>query len=440
MIILPDPAWYSLNIMNTIIFFVDIFILSPEIISKTNILWSLIVSIIFSILDYKFSGISLIFAFILIMIFFKKTSYSLFYKFFLFIFSFVVGSITENMAIGVVFSFFKRTSLTSKDTTVPIILAIMLNLILSVLITFVYKIISQKGPFKSIFKDKTSIKVLLVTSVILLISYGCLMSIFAYLKLNFLYLMMNIIISIVISVVISISAIFLISSRSKEIKIESEIKQMEERDLYIKELEQKNNQLRKFKHDYKNLLLSLSTSLKSDNSDNESIEKLLTYADKNVDSTLNIEDTNLYHLDDKLIRGIIFTKMVSAKNKGIKTDFEIDKNVSINPNKSAEITRILGILLDNSIEASTLSDKSILDFAIVSFDKYNEFIVKNSFKADQEISINSVYKNGYTTKKNHTGLGLSTVKDIVDSNDNLFIQTKIDKNFFTTILTVLEDE
>lgn len=132
--------------------------------------------------------------------------------------------------------------------------------------------------------------------------------------------------------------------------------------------------------------------------------------------------------------------MVSAKNKGIKTDFEVDKDVSIDPNESAEITRILGILLDNSIEASILSDEPKLNFAIVSFDKYNEFIVKNSFKTDQKVSVNNIYKNGYTTKKNHTGLGLSTVKDIVDSNDNLFIQTKIDKNFFTTILTVLEDE
>ncbi|HIY91843.1 GHKL domain-containing protein [Companilactobacillus sp. HBUAS56275] len=226
----------------------------------------------------------------------------------------------------------------------------------------------------------------------------------------------------------------------KELKSNYENRHLKERNLYIKELERNNTELRRFKHDYKNLLSSLSVSLNSNNQDNDSIQRLLDYADNNVDMTSNIESANLYHLNDDLIKGIIVTKLVAAKNKHIETNIEVDQDIFIPKTLSVEITRILGILFDNAIEASILVNHPQINFALVSFDNYLEFIIKNNVAPSEKINLDQIYKTGYTSKKNHNGLGLSTVNKIIHSNSNLLLQTKVEDGYFSTILTILEDK
>jgi len=143
-------------------------------------------------------------------------------------------------------------------------------------------------------------------------------------------------------------------------------------------------------------------------------------------------------MKDELIRGIILTKLMFAKDKNIRTNFEIDKDPIIPKKLSVEITRILGILLDNAIDACLLTDNPELDFALVSFEDHIEFIIKNNISNESTIDLNKIYQTGYTTKAKHGGLGLSTVRKIIDVHPNLFLQTKIDDNFFTIIITILK--
>ncbi len=150
--------------------------------------------------------------------------------------------------------------------------------------------------------------------------------------------------------------------------------------------------------------------------------------------------TNLYKISDKLIKGILISKIMYAKNNNIKTDFEIDDNVTIPENYSVDITRMLGILLDNAIDACLETNQPELSFAVVSFDDYIEFIIKNNILPNSNIHTDDVYKTGFTTKKNHSGLGLASVREIVDSNDDLLIQNNIKGDYYTTILTVLNSK
>ncbi|WP_338216499.1 sensor histidine kinase [Companilactobacillus muriivasis] len=211
---------------------------------------------------------------------------------------------------------------------------------------------------------------------------------------------------------------------------------MNERNDYINELEKNNDELRKFKHDYKNLLLSLSASINDNDDDNlkNSIGKLLNY--RQINLTDNDNRANLYKLKDKLVKGILITKLMQAKNKHIKTNFEIDYNATIPSNSSVDTTRILGILLDNAIDACMETDNPELDFAMVSFDKYIELIVKNNVKSNSSINTNDIYKSGYSTKKNHPGLGLASVREIVDSNSKFMIQVQNKDGYYLTILTI----
>ncbi|CAJ1181301.1 histidine kinase [Companilactobacillus crustorum] len=438
MFIFSILSWYSTNLLDTILFFIILFLLSPQFKNTKNIYIALTISIIFSFLDYYLDGISLIASFIFIIIIRKSTNYSWLSTISFFILAFLITSITQNIASSLLIDSFGTRNLS--PSTLSSIIIVVINYILSLLLAFLIKYFFKRKSISSFFYDKTVRGIIGIAIVITLVCYLVLMIVFNYLQIPLSYLRITLIISAIIIILIGIGAFLFISSRLKEIKLESEIKNLKERNIYIKELERKNIELRKFKHDYKNFLLSLSASLKSNDIQNDSIRELLNYADANVGSNLSIENASLYKLQDSLVRGIIITKLIYAKNQNIETNFEIDENANIPQKESVEITRILGILFDNAIEASLFNDYPQLNFAIISFSGYIELIIKNNIKEQENIDINKIYTTGYTTKKEHSGLGLSTVREIINSNDNLLLQTKFKDGYFTTILTVLEDK
>lgn len=430
-------SWYSINLLNTILFFIVLFIFIPQFKNRKNIEIFLLSSMFFSTLDYYIDGISLIATFLLILFISKASHYNSLAAISISILVFIITSITQNIATNILIDVLKINIDTS---LIPVIILTVLNYVLSLAISFVLKHFSKIKPLTIFLSDKTVRGIVIIATSIIIVCYLILMITFKYFKIPLSYLKIALMISVIIIILIGIGAFLFISSRLKEIKLESEIKNLKERNIYIKELERKNIELRKFKHDYKNFLLSLSASLKSNDIQNDSIQELLNYADANVGSNLSIENASLYKLQDSLVRGIIITKLIYAKNQNIETNFEIDENANIPKKDSVEITRILGILFDNAIEASLFNDHPKLNFAIISFSGYIELIIKNNIKEQESIDINKIYTTGYTTKKEHSGLGLSTIREIINSNDNLLLQTKFKDGYFTTILTVLEDK
>ncbi len=329
---------------------------------------------------------------------------------------------------------------TSKQSIILFLLLTFLTYFFSLLALGISHILNKKFHLNTYIQDSLIKKIVLVVTIILNVFYMSLDILTKHLHVQKTYLIMSTIVIAVSVIFITVSIIFFIYSHIQEVKTQLKLNQMNERDAYINELEKSNDVLHKFKHDYKNLLLSLSASVNDSDNDNlkSSISKLLNY--KRVDLRSDNNTTNLYKIKDKLVKGILVSKLMFAKNNNIKTDFEIDDNVTIPENYSIDITRMLGILLDNAIDASLESDQPELIFAVVSFDDYIEFIIKNSIIPNSNIHTNDVYKTGFTTKENHGGLGLASVREIVDSNDDLFIQNKIKNGYYSTILTVLEDE
>jgi len=439
LITFPTIIWYVSDLSNTILFFLLFFIFFKNLVTKKNIITLISVSVLSSLLDYYLDGISLVLAFFTILFFLRNIkSITLTIKLILFTYNLLIVSLTQSISGYISFNILNiKVTPSFKEAILSTALIIIINYALSISIILITKYLFSKEK-SNILHDKIINSIILFSTALATIGYAFLILLFKYLKLNSIYLKSILIISIIIIIFIIIGMFFFISSRLREIKISSELNRIKERKSYIKELERKNNELHRFKHDYKNFLLSLSVSLKSDNIDNDSIQKLLSYADTSIDSNINIENNNLYHMDDELVKGIIITKLILAKDKDIKTNFEIDDNPSIPKETSIELTRILGILLDNAIDACLLTDNPELDFALISFDDHIEFIIKNNISNESTIDLNKIYQTGYTTKAKHGGLGLSTVRKIIDSHSNLFLQTKIDDNFFTIILTILK--
>ena len=100
--------------------------------------------------------------------------------------------------------------------------------------------------------------------------------------------------------------------------------------------------------------------------------------------------------------------------------------------KIYDFTRILGILLDNAIEAANECDKKIIN---VTFRKdiVNDMlliIIQNTY-ANKDVDTETIFQKGISTKENHSGLGLWKVREILMHNNNLNLFTTKNDEFFT---------
>lgn len=100
-----------------------------------------------------------------------------------------------------------------------------------------------------------------------------------------------------------------------------------------------------------------------------------------------------------------------------------------------DLSRILGILLDNAIEASKESLEFKLKLAFIKTEKAIIIVISNSYK-EKNISLNKIFKPNYSTKGSGRGLGLNNLKKIIDDYDNVFLETKMIDNYFIQELQI----
>lgn len=105
--------------------------------------------------------------------------------------------------------------------------------------------------------------------------------------------------------------------------------------------------------------------------------------------------------------------------------------------KTYELTRILGILLDNSIEAAKECEEKIINVTFRLDPRSNRqlIIIENTYM-NKDIDTTKIFEKSYTTKKNNTGLGLWEVNKILKKNSNLSLYTTKNSNFFIQQLEI----
>nr|WP_253288866.1 GHKL domain-containing protein [Amphibacillus sp. MSJ-3] len=95
-----------------------------------------------------------------------------------------------------------------------------------------------------------------------------------------------------------------------------------------------------------------------------------------------------------------------------------------------DLTRIIGILVDNAIEASARLDKGELNIAIIKKQASSVLIVIENRVEPESFDINRIFELHYTTKDNHQGLGLKTVRQTLTNYPNVTMNTRIERDFF----------
>ena len=227
--------------------------------------------------------------------------------------------------------------------------------------------------------------------------------------------------------------LFLAMRRSYLERIQTEAKQKAMQDLqdYTRNLEAMYNSLRSFKHDYVNILLSLSGYIEDGDMD-----RLKDFFESKIFPTKNLitgEDYKLNQLSNigvLEIKSLLSAKMIYAHESGIDITIDIPDKVESFLIDTVDLARILGIFLDNAIEATLKTEQPQIGLNIIQNKTGVSIIISNRF-LDNGVMLHKLKQKGFSTKIGHQGIGLWNAQKIISSYDNVLLETTMKCDYFT---------
>lgn len=150
--------------------------------------------------------------------------------------------------------------------------------------------------------------------------------------------------------------------------------------------------------------------------------------------------TTLDKLNPNLIKspslyGLLTSKYQKCDQNNVKMDIEIFAELENMEIKTFDLSRMLGIFLDNSIEAASTSEGKKVNFVISESNNKIIFKISNSFEGNVE-NIDRIFDKGISSKGKNRGLGLYKVKDIINRYKDISLDTYVENRMFTQELAI----
>ena len=236
---------------------------------------------------------------------------------------------------------------------------------------------------------------------------------------------------------ISLIAYFGLSiySLTRVFKLTLTTRKLESAEEYNNTLHILHDNVRGFKHDFDNIVTTIGGYIRT-----EDMNGLKKYY-------LQLEDdcqrfNNLYLLNPEIINNdgiynLLTKKYNEAEEKDIKVNITFLLDLSTLHMKIYEFARILGILLDNAIEASSECEERIINLTFRNDSKNSRelILIENTYN-DKNLDTEKIFEKGVSGKDNHTGLGLWEVRKLIKKNNNINLYTSKNDNFFCQQLEI----
>lgn len=147
------------------------------------------------------------------------------------------------------------------------------------------------------------------------------------------------------------------------------------------------------------------------------------------------------YLPSNGLKGFFYYKFMEAEKKNISVSVNISPKIEksflkkLEVNDFKQLTRIIGVYLDNAIEASSLSKEKKLGIEVYLIENKINIIISNTFT--NKIDSDKLGKAKISTKGKNRGHGLLLVKSILSSNDIFESKNEIIDNLFIQKLTIV---
>lgn len=219
----------------------------------------------------------------------------------------------------------------------------------------------------------------------------------------------------------------------KKQKIE-EYKNLQE---YTTKLEDLYQQMRSFKHDYINILATLDCYIEQrdfDSLDEYFHNKILPTGKQFSKDTASLG--RLANIQILELKSILYQKLMRASSLHLQLNIDIPTPlISIGSMDPIDLSRLMGIFLDNAIEAASDTEEKYLFCGLLQNEGNTIICLINSCNL-KDIPIEKLYKNGFTTKDTGQGIGLSNAKEILNKYPEIIHRTECRGNHFTQELHI----
>lgn len=188
---------------------------------------------------------------------------------------------------------------------------------------------------------------------------------------------------------------------------------------YVLRYEKIINEQGKKNHEYNNQLMVIKGYINKP-------ERLSEYLDEVIGehkTGQNYTVKQLGFLPDGGVKGLLYHKLSKMEDNNIKYYLYVDQNLkdkdieSFDLKTYRDLTKLLGVFLDNAIDAALKSEEKEIEVELKDKDDCLLLTISNTY--DKNTDINKVGKSGFTTKGVGHGFGLSIVKDIAKTNSEI---------------------
>ena len=167
-----------------------------------------------------------------------------------------------------------------------------------------------------------------------------------------------------------------------------------------------------YRHELKNNLSIIRNMTKN--------KKIINKIDEMLNFTIVIDDNDIEDLKNIPkggLKGLIYYKVALAKNKKVKMIIEASPKATsllkkLEEKKLRKLCIVLGIYLDNALEAAAISKNKSVTLEIYKSNNNLTFTISNTYK--NIIPIKDMKKKGYTTKGKNHGKGLYYVSKVLN--------------------------
>lgn len=208
---------------------------------------------------------------------------------------------------------------------------------------------------------------------------------------------------------------------------------------YTNQIENLYINLNQIRHDYPNIILSLHNFIVDKDLpalENYFFTKILPLETElsAMDSILKVL-TNIKCIE---LKSILYTKLITAHNKNIKVSLYAPEVINQISMETLDLVRIMGIFLDNAIEASVQAEYPFLDVSILALEKSIKISISNSCPVEK-IMLETIYNFGFSSKGASRGIGLHSALTILEQYENIVSKTTSENFCFSQELTIFEN-
>ena len=209
--------------------------------------------------------------------------------------------------------------------------------------------------------------------------------------------------------------------------------------LYEQNLEDIRQEVRSFRHDYKNILAGLSGQAQAGELD--ALHLALSELDADFDRHLgekiqmSVQIGNLRILQ---VRSLLLCKIAAMQEKGIECRLEVFSPVETAGGMHVwDFVRCLGILVDNAMEAALEASYQLQPWVeIVLLAQEKDVFLRVSNPYVNTLAPADMWQEGWSTKGRGRGLGLSSYQHILENYPNAVCSTAWENGVFVQELTV----